>query len=374
MKRVISLSNFIVAGSGFPHEYRNGARAPMELLRADTPFTSVPLRDDFDAVTQRWSRTTRVTTIEPTATGLFTQLEAATRATTPAVPNPRRRRNRETASDGRVEIPRRYGENGEERSLRRMRGKDRIRASDVDGRTRTPPQAGQDYEIVESQVLEQGPERTVTISTWREQAIDEADSDDNFSVFYVNPEDCIPLGPTVEIFREAHGSGSKNPSGRSGGRRQSSGNRREAENPSADRLTSPSGVADTSPKTYRAVSKASPQSSGPRTSTPRGSSNTLIQPLDADPYPFHAKKTKSGSTISSIHLTPTLEDILISCEPSLLHICPVLQRVGILGAEHLRAVGKLSEETRNKEVKEEVLKLGVTVIEWAILLDKLQAL
>jgi hypothetical protein len=77
--------------------------------------------------------------------------------------------------------------------------------------------------------LEQGPERTVTISTWREQAIDEADSDDNFSVFYVNPEDCIPLGPTVEIFREAHGSGSKNPSGRSGGRRQSSGNRREAE-------------------------------------------------------------------------------------------------------------------------------------------------
>lgn len=133
MKRVISLSNFIVAGSGFPHEYRNGARAPMELLRADTPFTSVPLRDDFDAVTQRWSRTTRVTTIEPTATGLFTQLEAATRATTPAVPNPRRRRNRETASDGRVEIPRRYGENGEERSLRRMRGKDRIRASDVDG-------------------------------------------------------------------------------------------------------------------------------------------------------------------------------------------------------------------------------------------------
>jgi hypothetical protein len=103
------------------------------------------------------------------------------------------------------------------------------RPSSKYSRTRTPPQAGQDYEIVESQVLEQGPERTVTISTWREQAIDEADSDDNFSVFYVNPEDCIPLGPTVEIFREAHGSGSKNPSGRSGGRRQSSGNRREAE-------------------------------------------------------------------------------------------------------------------------------------------------
>jgi hypothetical protein len=45
-----------------------------------------------------------------------------------------------------------------------------------------------------------------------------------------------------------------------------------------------------------------------------------------------------------------------------------------LGAEHLRAVGKLSEETRNREVKEEVLKLGVTVVEWAILLDRLQSL
>ncbi|KAJ7769061.1 hypothetical protein DFH07DRAFT_806779 [Mycena maculata] len=52
----------------------------------------------------------------------------------------------------------------------------------------------------------------------------------------------------------------------------------------------------------------------------------------------------------------------------------MLQRVGIRGTEHLRAVGKLSEETRNREVREEVLRLGVTVVEWAILLDKLQSL
>ncbi|KAJ7065158.1 hypothetical protein B0H15DRAFT_896020, partial [Mycena belliarum] len=75
--------------------------------------------------------------------------------------------------------------------------------------------------------------------------------------------------------------------------------------------------------------------------------------------PFHATKS---------------EHILASCRPSLLHISPILQRVGILRAEHLRAVGKLSEDTRNREVREEVLKLGVTVVEWAILLDRLRDL
>jgi hypothetical protein len=34
----------------------------------------------------------------------------------------------------------------------------------------------------------------------------------------------------------------------------------------------------------------------------------------------------------------------------------------------------MHEETRDREVKEEALKKGVTVIEWAIFLDKLIAL
>ena len=42
--------------------------------------------------------------------------------------------------------------------------------------------------------------------------------------------------------------------------------------------------------------------------------------------------------------------------------------------EHLRAVSRLSEETRDKEVKEQALRRGVTVMEWAILVDKLQTL
>ncbi|KAJ7160265.1 hypothetical protein C8R46DRAFT_1107555 [Mycena filopes] len=223
----------------------------------------------------------------------------------------------------------------------------------MNGRSGLGPLAGQDYEIVEYEIVEEGPERTVSISTWREQAIQEADSDDAMSVYYVNADDCQahpePTEIGVFVEREANiasGSGSNNSAGKSKGSGKSRASRRREEEPPPDART----------KTERG-------SSAPRTSTPHGSGT---------------RAGKSASTISSsIALTPTtpaLEQILVSCEPSLLRISPILQRVGILRTEHLRAVGKLSEDTRNKEVKEEVLKLGVTVVEWAILLDKLQAL
>jgi hypothetical protein len=142
---------------------------------------------------------------------------------------------------------------------------------------------------------------------------------------------------------------------------------------------------------HRSATKAalSPiHSSAPWTSTPRGSGTLVFQNVDSPAEiskdisstvrersaPFHA--TKSGSTISSIRSSPipTLEHVLASCEPSLIHISPLLQRIGIMRPEHLQAIRKLSEDTRNREVREEVLRLGVTVVEWAILLDRLQNL
>ncbi len=42
--------------------------------------------------------------------------------------------------------------------------------------------------------------------------------------------------------------------------------------------------------------------------------------------------------------------------------------------DHLRAVGRLTEEVRDREVRDEALKKGLTVMEWAILLDKLRSL
>lgn len=84
-----------------------------------------------------------------------------------------------------------------------------------------------------------------------------------------------------------------------------------------------------------------------------------------------------GGDILSVMKTGTsspVELILSSCEPSLLHIAPILADLGIHKMEHLRAVSRLSEETRDKEVKEQALRRGVTVMEWAILVDKLQTL
>ena len=40
----------------------------------------------------------------------------------------------------------------------------------------------------------------------------------------------------------------------------------------------------------------------------------------------------------------------------------------------MTALARMREETRDREVKEEALKKGVTIVEWAILIDKLQSL
>jgi len=40
----------------------------------------------------------------------------------------------------------------------------------------------------------------------------------------------------------------------------------------------------------------------------------------------------------------------------------------------MTALARMREGTRDREVKEEALKKGVTVVEWAILIDKLQTL
>lgn len=99
----------------------------------------------------------------------------------------------------------------------------------------------------------------------------------------------------------------------------------------------------------------------------------------------HNKSTSNGSPPKTKHLisppapvrsrsssTSSIEGVLVSCRPSLLHIAPVLSNLGIRRQEHLRALARLREETRDREMKEEMLKQGVTLLEWAILVDKLQ--
>ena len=87
---------------------------------------------------------------------------------------------------------------------------------------------------------------------------------------------------------------------------------------------------------------------------------------------FREREREDGSLRATS--TSSVEIILSSCDPSLLHIAPILYELGIKRVDHLRAIARLSEETRDREVKEQARRRGVTVVEWAIFLDRLQSL
>lgn len=108
---------------------------------------------------------------------------------------------------------------------------------------------------------------------------------------------------------------------------------------------------------------------GIRTGSPLQESTPIR--ANMSPIPFRPRQSQ-GSTISSIKSDSAVRfvQLLESCQPSLLHIAPVLARLGIMKVEHLKAVAHLSEEMRDREVREEALRMGVTVVEWAVLLDK----
>jgi hypothetical protein len=103
--------------------------------------------------------------------------------------------------------------------------------------------------------------------------------------------------------------------------------------------------------------------------------STPMSPIEKKlpPHPPFHPTTRSGSTISSIRpiSTSDFEKFLDGCDPSLVHVSDVLKALGIYKMEHLKAVARLSPEMRDREVKEVALRLGVTVVEWEILVDKI---
>lgn len=101
------------------------------------------------------------------------------------------------------------------------------------------------------------------------------------------------------------------------------------------------------------------------------STSSSSPPQNQKPRHLSSSSVLGRSRSSS---TSSIEGVLASCQPSLLHIAPVLSNLGIRRQEHLRALARLREETRDREMKEEMLKQGVTLLEWAILVDKLQEL
>jgi len=113
-------------------------------------------------------------------------------------------------------------------------------------------------------------------------------------------------------------------------------------------------------------------------SSPSGSP-TAHRPMQHPMSPLHARTyipldMADDSSVTKAASASSVELVLASCDPPLVHIAPVMEDLGIHKLEHLRAVNRLSEETRNREIKDQALRRGVTVMEWAILIDKVQSL
>lgn len=352
-----------------------------------------------------------------------------------------------------------------------------------------PRQTKLEYKLVDHKIIEDGPERTVTISKWREDLSGRDRPDVEMSVYFVNPDEYDVALPDEEIgmvdrddvdkreddeldeLRDVVGTPTSM-SRRGGSKQKMKGHfltsalnqsiRQTTSEPIHSMRTKDSTQPDAH-QTHRSHSpfvikskKAPPptyrhppqphedryyrifkrredeyyndphealhdpirdenelRQRPPRPSRPRNmyesvsrASGTQREP-PRSPSPFHA--TVSGSTISSIkhpfpspppsltrpsahlHNRPrayargnsehdhTMQDakdpitsILSTCTPSLVHLAPILLNLGISSEAHLRALAKLSKETRNKEVRGEALKRGVQVVEWAMLCDLLK--
>ncbi|KAH9480703.1 hypothetical protein JR316_0007303 [Psilocybe cubensis] len=279
------------------------------------------------------------------------------------------------------------------------------------------PKAGQTYEIVNRRIIENNPDRTVEISTWRREpdtpkVPKPKDEDDKMSIYYISADEYPVEGefaseasPQVEWRAEDVQEISMTPSNRRNGttkiRKQEEGKshsrryRSEVTSPlsvSREGTISPSASEKdlkTSQQPARGIQqngRAFADRGMPGSSTPKANGNmTMNQSTRSntrphrDRYkekelpqcPFHP--TESGSTISSIKSEGTVEfeSILESCEPSLLHTAPILRSLGIRRVEHMRAVARLTPSTRDREVKEDALRLGITVMEWAIFVDRI---
>ncbi|KAI0826931.1 hypothetical protein BC628DRAFT_231679 [Trametes gibbosa] len=164
--------------------------------------------------------------------------------------------------------------------------------------------------------------------------------------------------------------------------------RRHAARKSMDRSEFMVSYPNTPPLTGSQASSGSPTgkhlrglhaSSGPLGS-PLMLSASLRSPLHGsfrdmrEALPMSPVVESDTGVLKAATTTSSVEGILAACDPSLLHIAPVLHELGIVRVDHLRAVARLSEETRDREVKEQALRRGVSVVEWAIFLDKLQTL
>ncbi|KAI0252108.1 hypothetical protein BJV78DRAFT_1204796 [Lactifluus subvellereus] len=228
-------------------------------------------------------------------------------------------------------------------------------------------------ELVEKKVFEDGPERT--ISVWRENVAKKAGETG---------------GDRDRDRGEREGDGRSEVDSHAGRRRVSTESRRRVESLAQVAGGSMKGKGHRSRESaeFTEVPHSSLQSppmpSTPHANAPPTSSSQPTTPQKSQRRPpptsptVGPKGTEYSASVSDVtsqtKVASAIEFILSSCQPSLLHLLPILEELGVRRSEHMTALARMREETRDREVKEEALKKGVTVVEWAILIDKLQSL
>ncbi|KAI0260232.1 hypothetical protein BC834DRAFT_973612 [Gloeopeniophorella convolvens] len=367
------------------------------IRRRHPPPTTAPLPDDFDAITVTRSGTTiyddaansafDIDYDDMTVAPMYEQQQQQQQYMPPPLPAPMSppRHPVSPPRQRRSGSPSRSLVNPDPRSPQRrgagLPSKARSVAGDRAPRGAAPsapmpmppmppakgPAAGR-TDLVEKKVLEDGPERT--ISVWRENVANRSSEAGDLDT-----------------------EGRSDVDSHAGRRRVSAESRRRVES-----LASASVKGKESRRGRESIDLGT---EGPLSPLQRSFSNASTtqrphpQPINTavpmtpsksqrraplSPSALGPRKTEYSASISDstsqtrVALTVSLETVLGSCQPSLLHLLPVLEELGFRRPEHMTALIRMREETRDREVKEEALKKGITVVEWAIFIDKLQSL
>ncbi|KDQ50529.1 hypothetical protein JAAARDRAFT_41990 [Jaapia argillacea MUCL 33604] len=252
------------------------------------------------------------------------------------------------------------------------------------------------FEMVERKILEDGPERTISI--WREEVaksvVGDGDADDRDEVAGTASGSVVDshvhrrtnaLASSLGLGKRPFGGlGSAGPAPTASvGTRGPLGSEIGWDSIKSPILANQSPNTPTTSQQILPLSPSSPpRQTLPTTPSSRTRPRTSSTPQSNAHLTHSRRPSQTNTTTNTRAHTPSqgprvpsassVELILATCNPSLLHLAPVLSELGIVREDHLRAVGRMNDETRDREVKEEALRKGVSVVEWAILLDRLQ--
>ncbi|TFK52204.1 hypothetical protein OE88DRAFT_1734240 [Heliocybe sulcata] len=189
----------------------------------------------------------------------------------------------------------------------------------------------------------------------------------------------------------AHTGGSatsvKRLSGGSGRMRSGSGGGLSEMGPGWERVKSPSAYTGTHLPSPPLSNNSSPRSPPPNRagSVSRGHTRTPSNPLSlSQPIPrfqLHTGLTQTHTGLStSSRVSPnnnpapspppqTIAALLTALTPPLTHLLPTLARLGITHPQHLGALARMEGEVRDREVRSVAMGEGVSVFEWAVLVE-----